>query len=90
MEGQQQGHVLKFVAQGRTFNPKVGVRTFPRQTFGLSEDSPDQFKNRHSLTGEHSYVYRHEGKPEFQYPSQRHFFNVHTSMHLGEAADISK
>jgi hypothetical protein len=47
----QKGHVLKFVHQGKTFNPHVGVRTFPRETYGVSEESPDQFKNRHTLTG---------------------------------------
>jgi len=33
--------MLKFVAKGKTFNPHIGVRTFPRQTYGVSEESPE-------------------------------------------------
>jgi hypothetical protein len=41
MESIEKGHILKFVARGRTFDPNVGIRTYPRQTYGLSEESPD-------------------------------------------------
>jgi hypothetical protein len=84
----QKGHVLKFIAQGRTFNSNVGVRTYPRQTYGVSEESPEEFRQKHSLTGEHSYVYAHEGKEQFEYPSQRHFFDVHRCQHLGESSEL--
>ena len=55
----QQGHALKFVITGKTFDPNVGIKTYPRQTYGLSLDSPDYFKNKSSLTGENSYIYKH-------------------------------
>lgn len=59
MEQLQKGHILKFVAQGRTFNPNVGIKTFPRQTYGVSEDSPREFRQTYTLTGEQGYVYQH-------------------------------
>lgn len=33
----EQGHVLKFVIKGKTFDENVGIKTFPQQTYGVSE-----------------------------------------------------
>lgn len=51
MSSVQKGHVLKFVAKGKTFSSNVGVKAFPQQTFGVSEDSPEEFKQKYTLTG---------------------------------------
>jgi len=32
----QKGHILKFVHHGKRFNQNVGIKTFPRQTYGVS------------------------------------------------------
>jgi hypothetical protein len=33
----EQGHILKFVSRGKTFDENVGIRVYPRQTYGVSE-----------------------------------------------------
>ena len=53
-------HVLKIVNNGRTFDPNQGVKCYPRQTYGLSEESPDHFKGRHALTAEQGYFYKYD------------------------------
>lgn len=29
-------HILKIVLKGKTFNPNVGVKCYPKQTYGIS------------------------------------------------------
>lgn len=67
---QQDSGILKFVAMGQTSPAKVGLRTFPRQTFGVSKESPEHFQRRHTFVSEHGYLYKHENAPEFEYHSQ--------------------
>ena len=51
--------VLKFVAKGQTEPTNVGIRTFPNQTFGVSKESPDQFKHKHTIINQNGYQYGH-------------------------------
>jgi hypothetical protein len=39
----QQAHVLKFAMYGKTIDQNTGIRTFSRQTYGVSEESPEEF-----------------------------------------------
>lgn len=31
-----QTHILKIVLKGKTFRPDVGIKTYPKQTYGIS------------------------------------------------------
>ena len=73
----EQGHVLKFVIKGKTFDENVGIKTFPQQTYGVSEESPEWFTQSYTLQGENGYTYKYEDKPEFYYASQKKSYNVH-------------
>lgn len=53
-------HILKIVNNGRTFNPNVGIKCYPRQTYGASEETPDQLKGTHSLISENGYIYNYD------------------------------
>lgn len=33
-------HALKFLIKGNTFPSNVGVKCFPRQTYGVSQEAP--------------------------------------------------
>lgn len=63
--------VLKFVGQAPREAPNRGIRTFPHHTYGLSRDSPDHFRQKHSIVTPHGYQYAHEKAPHFEYPSQQ-------------------
>ena len=55
--------MLKFVAKGATSPTNVGVRTFPHETFGVSRESPDHFKQKHSIVKK-GYFYSHDKVPQ--------------------------
>lgn len=57
--------ILKFVGKGPTFPSNVGIRTFPHQTYGVSKESPDQFKHKHTIINGNGYLYKHDQAPEF-------------------------
>lgn len=45
-------NLLKFVSQA----PKeVGIKCFPKQTYGISRDAPEFFKSLNTLTPEQGY-----------------------------------
>ena len=44
-------HALKFIIKGSTFPSNIGVKCYPQQTYGVSEEAPDQFKFDHTLIG---------------------------------------
>ena len=71
------GHVLGFVLRGKTVDENVGIKAFPKQTYGVSEESPDWFKKKHSLISENGYIYKWEHNPEYYYASQKKSFNLH-------------
>lgn len=52
-------NLLKFVNLGRTEPTNVGIRTFPHHTFGVSRESPDQFKKTHTIINPNGYQYGH-------------------------------
>jgi len=52
-------HILKFLTQESKSPQTVGIRTFPHQTYGVSRESPDQFKKTHTLINHNGYEYRH-------------------------------
>ena len=66
----QEAGVLKFVATGQTSPTNTGIRTFPSHTYGVSKESPDHFKQRHTIVQPAGYLYAHENRPQFEYPSQ--------------------
>ena len=76
---------MKFVHQGRTHAENKGIRTFPHHTYGVSRESPDHFKQNHTLV-HHGYHYQHEAAPRFEYHSQKKSF-VMTHEHPDEAHD---
>ena len=51
--------ILKFVSTGATSPTNVGIRTFPHQTYGVSRESPDQFKKKHTIVNLNGYLYQH-------------------------------
>ena len=55
--------MLDFVNKGATSPTNVGIRTFPHQTYGVSRESPDQFKKKHTIINTNGYLYRHENAP---------------------------
>ncbi len=66
----QDTHVMKFVLQGKPHIETRGIRTFPQHTYGVSAESPDHFRQTHSLIN-HGYHYDHEQAPHFEYHSQK-------------------
>lgn len=48
-------HILKFLNQDDKSPRAAGIRTFPHQTYGVSKDSPDQFKKKHTLINLNGY-----------------------------------
>jgi hypothetical protein len=60
----QDTHVMKFVLQGKPHIETRGIRTFPHHTYGISAESPDHFRQTHSLIN-HGYHYDHEHAPHF-------------------------
>ena len=57
--------LLKFIAKGQTSPSNTGIRTFPQNTYGVSKESPDHFKQRHTIVNPQGYFYKHEKAPEF-------------------------
>lgn len=84
--GMRDSHILKIVNNGRTFNPNVGVKCYPRQTYGISEEAPDEFKGSHSLMADNGYIYKYDDEdlhsPEEPF-SQKKYCSV-----VGETIDI--
>ena len=61
----EQAGVLSFVAKGNTSPSSGGIRTFPQNTYGVSKESPDHFRQKHTIVNPHGYLYRHDQAPEF-------------------------
>lgn len=59
----QNNNLLKFVERGTTDLTNRGIRTFPHQTYGLSRESPDHFRQTHSIITPNTYQYKHEHAP---------------------------
>lgn len=51
-------HILKIVLKGNTFRSDIGIRTNPKQTYGISEESPTHFNSTYGLTAENVYIYK--------------------------------
>jgi len=51
--------LLKFMESGATAPTNVGIRTFPHHTYGVSKESPDQFKKKHTIVNPNGYLYQH-------------------------------
>lgn len=51
--------LLKFVNTGNTSPTNLGIKTFPHNTFGVSKESPDHFKQKHTIVNNHGYLYQH-------------------------------
>ena len=53
-------HLLNFVIKGKTFPPTGGIKCSPQQTYGVSSESPEEFKLDHTLIGDHGYIYKYD------------------------------
>ena len=53
-------HILKIVLKGKTFRPDVGIKTYPKQTYGISSESPTHFNSSHGFAAENGYLYEEE------------------------------
>lgn len=63
-------HALKF-ANRESERVTLGIRTFPHLLYGVSEDSPDHFKQKYTLVAGKGYIYLHEHNKGLAYPSQQ-------------------
>lgn len=63
--------LLMFSDQAEPHSHRPSIRCFPRQTWGVSAESPTHFHNPHSLVSPNGYLYQHEHQSAFEYHSQR-------------------
>lgn len=55
--------ILSFIDKGSSMSQNRGIRTFPDQTYGVSRESPDQFKKKHTMISKNGYLYQHQNAP---------------------------
>ena len=70
---------MKFVNESNSKIKQQGIRCFPQQSYGVSSESPDYFKNKNTLIADFGYQYTlddHKQKDKFEYFSQQHFINL--------------
>lgn len=68
--------LMKFMSNGPPEPPHRGIRTFPQQTYGVSEESPHHFQLSNTIINRNGYLYRHENAPKFEYHSQLKTINL--------------
>lgn len=78
-----QTHHLKFVIKGKTFPTNVGIKCSPQQTYGVSEEAPEEFKINHTLIGQNGYLYRFDDQPGPVPFRQKKYSSV-----VGETIDV--
>lgn len=85
MQTHEQSTLLKFLSKNREHKNKIEKRCMPEQTYGVSAESPIEFKQSHTLTNPLGYEYKHDdnvlikGVKESIPFSQRKFFTIDNS-----------
>jgi len=69
-------HILKLIMKGKGINEENGIKCYPRQTYGVSEDSPDIFKTKNGIISERGYIFDEEKLNRHSPLSQNKFFSL--------------
>lgn len=77
------GHILKIVIDGKTFPQHVGIRCSPHQTYGVSQESPEEFKASNTLISDYGYIYDEQNNMKDTLFSQRKYCSV-----VGSTIDV--